>query len=180
LSYIDDSINYLTSKGVRGSVASKAAGPCAICGVLDSVMNSHHTVPQSCGGQDSLQVSLCATHHDVLHAHALAILSAAKNNKKLKKQFWKTEREETNAAPLLTVLIRALEANRSGLLSNQRNLVSTDITSEQKMWLKSLAKDLRLNQTDALKFCLIYTLSSKGILSDEQYKQTIREIKKNT
>jgi hypothetical protein len=141
-------------------------------------MNSHHTVPQSCGGEKSLQVSLCASHHDILHAHALAIIAAKKRNKKIEKQFWKTEQEEQNAQPLLNVLLQSLQLNKDSTEAQNRNIVSANLNLLLKQSLKLLAKDLKMSQDKALTFSLIYTLNQKGILNEENFRRQLSELRK--
>jgi hypothetical protein len=166
---IEWSIEYLKQNKVKGVVDGTASGPCVVCNSLESVMNSHHTVPRACGGNKSMQVNLCATHHDILHAQAVYIISSLKN-KKQSKQFWANPQLEAAALPLLNVLVRALMV-QTEQTNKKRNLVSIDIGQELKNSLKLLSKDLQMSQTNALTYCLIYTLKSKGILSDDQYRK---------
>jgi hypothetical protein len=175
--FVAQSIEYLLKSGVTGAVEETATGPCIVCKKQDSVMNSHHTVPQSCGGEKSLQVSLCASHHDILHACALSVLAAKKKNSKISKQFWKTEQEERNAQPLLNVLLQSLQLNKDSKEAQNRNIVSINLNQMLKQSLKLLSKDLNLSQDKALIYSLIYTLNQKGILNEENFRRQLSELR---
>lgn len=90
-------------------MASLADGKaCLICGERHALMNSHHTIPRSRGGENSLQIPLCCTDHDLLHANALAIVAKLKGSKKAIKNFWSTPDKRERAKPWLEILVKAL------------------------------------------------------------------------
>lgn len=141
--------------------------PCTICGVHESVMHSHHTIPQSRGGKDSLQIILCSSCHNILHANAVYVVSQIKNPSKKKpaKSFWKTFEEEAAARPWLEILVRALI---EGTNQEVEHLISLKVPHEYWEDFKTLARDLGASQTDALLYCIKYTLAKKGTKHDLQ------------
>lgn len=168
--FVQQSIEFLLKAGIKGEVCKEAKGPCQICGNYYSIMNSHHTVPQSCGGEKSLQVSLCPTHHDNLHAHALYVLSAKKDKSK---KFWDSDLLEQRAEPLLNVLLLSLRLNKDSDEGRNRNLVTVNLSQLLKSGLKVLSKDVQLNQNKTLIYCLICTLQNQGVISDEEAKRQL-------
>ncbi len=83
-------------------------GNCTICTEYFSVIHWHHTVPQSRGGKDSLQIPLCSSCHNILHANGVAIVARLRGSKRKIKSFWPDAGQEHRAQPYLAVLVRAL------------------------------------------------------------------------
>lgn len=141
-------------------------GDCLICRAYFNLLHWHHTVPQALGGKDSLQIPLCSQCHNVLHAHAEAIVARQRNGRKITRQYWNTPDEELNAEPYLAILVNAI--------------LSAPEQNGNKMWMISsripdaLHKALHLYKIDsglpnldqALLLCLVETLSNKGYIND--------------
>lgn len=147
--------------------------PCKICGAVEVIMHSHHTVPQSRGGKNSLQIQLCPTCHNALHAHALALVARTRNRKikLLTKNFWRNSIEETNARPFLEVLVSALlmpipaDVIREHLLSTT---VSTELFEEMKL----LQLDLGLSSMEkTIRYCFEQVLTQRGLKNEEGTKR---------
>lgn len=176
---INTSIAFLKKAGIQGVVDGYATGPCVICKKELSAMNSHHTVPQACGGEHSLQVSLCAQHHDVLHYHGLALVGSINKKKKIIKQFWETEDLEHQAKPLLQVLVSSLIAKKNKETEGTAQFIIKDNLGLKK-YVKLLQQDLKSigikTQEDTLTFCLINTLVSRGILNENQAHKFMRSM----
>lgn len=138
--------------------------PCTICLVQEPVMHSHHTVPQARGGKDSLQIILCSSCHNALHANAVYVVSKIRNPKRPNKVFW-TPTEEVRARPWLEILVQALLSPVANPESVE-HLVSTKLDRETFQLFKLLASELG-SQDRALKYCIQYTLSKKGIKNEQ-------------
>lgn len=82
-------------------------GDCTICEKWFPLLHWHHTIPQSMGGKDSLQIPLCAQCHNILHAHALGIVARTKTGRALQKKYWMTPTMEHNAGQWLKILVEA-------------------------------------------------------------------------
>lgn len=138
--------------------------PCTICGIIESVMHSHHTVPQARGGKDSLQIILCSSCHNILHANALYVVSCIRNPKRTRRtsSFWGSPEEEQNAKRWVEVLVTAFLTDVPNTDSLE-HLVSTNLSSKDWNLFKILAKDLGTSQEKALEYCIKYTLNKKGI-----------------
>jgi hypothetical protein len=83
-------------------------GDCTICEKYQSLLHWHHTIPQSLGGKNSLQIPLCAQCHNLLHAHALAIYARTKTGRAIQKKYWATPAMEHNAGQWLKILVEAI------------------------------------------------------------------------
>jgi len=137
--------------------------PCVICGRIVPIINWHHTVPRSRGGEDSLQIPLCPDHHSQLHANALAIVARIRGkSKRPLRGFWNSDFEETNAKPYLEILVQALLLPIQG---KREHLVSTSVPTNLFEGLKLLQADLGFSSQDkVIEYCLVNTLQSKGLL----------------
>jgi hypothetical protein len=87
-------------------------GDCTICEKWFPLLHWHHTIPQSMGGKNSLQIPLCAQCHNLLHAHALAVVAKVKKTRagldpKKQRQYWANQTMEHNAGPYLKILVEA-------------------------------------------------------------------------
>lgn len=143
------------------------SGDCTICRQHFNLLHWHHTVPQALGGKDSLQIPLCSQCHNLLHAHAEAIVASHRNGRKISRVYWSTPEEENNARPYLDILVEAI-------------ISTSDTFDESKMWMLSsripdaLHKALHLFKIDsglknldqALLICLSETLKNKGYLNE--------------
>lgn len=138
---------------------------CCICADNAGVLHSHHTVPRSRGGEKSLQINLCPTCHNAIHANALAIVSRIKNPKRPNntRRFWRNAEEEQRAERFLQILVEALvkpipeELEREHLLSLN---VSTSLFEQFKL----LQLDTGLSsQEKVLNYCIKQTLINRGI-----------------
>lgn len=87
---------------------SGSSGPCTICEQYFVVRHWHHTIPRSRGGEDSLQIPLCASCHNTLHANGVAIVARIKGSKKPVQSFWPDVEQERRAKPYLEILVKAL------------------------------------------------------------------------
>lgn len=176
---IAQSVEYLRKNNVPGVVDGSASGPCVICQKNLGAMNSHHTVPRACGGEHSMQVSLCAQHHDVLHYHGLAIVGKLVKNKKIIKQFWENEELEQRAKPLLHVLVTALMEKKNGETEGTAQFIIKDNLGLKK-YVTVLQADLRQHglttQEETLTFCIINTLVARGILNEKQAHSFMRSM----
>lgn len=84
-------------------------GNCTICEKWFPLLHWHHTVPQACGGKDSLQIPLCASCHNILHAQGLDEVGKLKNpGRKSSRIFWANPTMENNAGPYLKILVEAI------------------------------------------------------------------------
>jgi hypothetical protein len=148
------------------------SGMCTICENHFQLLNWHHTVPQSLGGKDSLQIPLCAQCHDQLHAQADAIVASMKGSKAAPRQFWRNPREENNAAPFLEILVNAIASAALSGVDNKNWKMMANIPDKLHKALKMLKDDtpgLR-NLEQALLLCLGKALKDMG------YYETDKEI----
>lgn len=144
--------------------------PCIICENSFAVMNSHHTVPRACGGEDSLQIILCPTCHDTLHANGVYLVSKLRNPKRAPKTFWPNARQEERASKWLQILVQAIVTHSTQKHDDLCHLVSTKLNSADMNLFKTLAKDLGCSQEAALTYCIKFTLQTKGLKSEQHQK----------
>lgn len=137
---------------------------CVICDIHESVMHSHHTVPQARGGKDSTQIILCSSCHNILHANAVYVVSCIRNPKRKRRDFgfWSTPEEEQRAKRWVEVLVQAFLTDVPNT-DTLEHLVSTTLSNKDWQLFKVLAKDLGTSQENALEYCIKYTLAKKGI-----------------
>lgn len=147
---------------------------CTICYDRAGVLHWHHTIPRSRGGEHSLQIPLCATCHNALHANALAIVSKINNPKRkpINKRFWASVEEEQRAQPFLQVLVEALfRPIPEGL--EREHLLSVSVSSTLFEQFKLLQLDLGLSsQEKVLEHCIKQTLRIRGIDNVTKTSQT--------
>ncbi len=140
-------------------------------------MHSHHTVPRSRGGDDSLQIILCPTDHNALHAHALFIISKIKHPRKQRppKQFWRLPEDEDRANPYLEILVQALLAPIPDGVVRQ-HLLSTSVDTPVFEDMKMLQADLGLSSMEkTIDYCIAFTLNQRGVLNNENRKQNVQQ-----
>lgn len=149
-----------------------SSDPCVICGITESVMHSHHTVPQSRGGKDSLQIILCSGCHNILHANASYLVSCVRNPKRNKRatSFWSSLEEEQRAKRWVEILVQAFLTEVPDADSLE-HLVSTSLNSQDWQLFRILAKDLGTSQEKALEYCIKFTLAKKGIKNEQTVPQ---------
>ena len=142
--------------------------PCTICGVLESVMHSHHSVPQSRGGKDSQQIILCSSCHNILHSQAAYLISCVRNPKRERKMqsFWATPEQEQRASHWVGLQVQAFLTDVSNPDALE-HLVSTNLSGKDWQSFKILAKDLGTSQEKALEYCIKFTLAKKGIKHEQ-------------
>jgi hypothetical protein len=135
---------------------------CVICSVSESVMHSHHTVPQSRGGKDSLQIILCSGCHNILHANANYIVSRQRNPNRPAKEFWKSVDTRRQAEPWLQILVQAMVTPNAEMAAITDHLVSTPLNGSDFQLFKLLAQDLGCSQEKAVEYCIRYVLHKRG------------------
>ncbi len=144
--------------------------PCTICFRKESIMHSHHTIPRSRGGEDSLQIILCPTDHNAIHAHAVHMVSKIRNPRKQRelKQFWRSPDDEDRAQPYLQILVRSLiEPLPEGV--TRQHLLSTSVETPVFEDMKMLQTDLGLTSMEAtLNYCIALTLKHRGITNGDR------------
>lgn len=141
---------------------------CVICNEHESVMHSHHTVPQCRGGKDSLQIILCSSCHNILHANALYLVSCIRNPKRERRAegFWPTAEQEENAKRWVETLVQAFLTDVPNA-DTLEHLVSTNLSGKDWQLFKILARDLGTSQEKALEYCIKFTLAKKGIKNEQ-------------
>lgn len=149
-------------------------GDCLICEKYFSLLHWHHTIPQSMGGKDSLQIPLCAQCHNVLHAHALAMYAKQKSGRAIRRKYWASPEMEINAAPYLKILVDAIlsdEAVHGKQYVMQFKASPALHTALQMFKMDSNAKSLE----KAILLALGETLKTRGYLDNEHSKRNQRE-----
>lgn len=146
--------------------------PCTICQRREAIMHSHHTVPQSRGGGNSLQIILCPTCHNSLHAHGVFMVAQIRRNKIRKpKRFWNCPEDEQRAQPFLEILVTALITPLPDGFERDHTVTLTVKTSTFED-LKMLQLDLAKSSMEkTLAYCIAFTLQSKGITNVRQSKE---------
>lgn len=152
--------------------ACQSNSPCKICLQHEAIMHSHHTVPQSRGGKDSLQIILCPTCHNSLHANGVFMVAQIRRNKIRKaKRFWKNSEDESRAQAYLEILVRALITPLPAGFERD-HLVTTTVKTSNFEDLKMLQLDLGQSSMEkTLNYCIAFTLQSKGITNVGQSKK---------
>lgn len=133
-------------------------------------MHSHHTIPQSRGGVNSQQIILCSGCHNILHANAVHLVAKIKNPKKENRSFWNSAEDERRAKPWLQILVRALLTPQPESSKLAEHLVSVKLDRETFQLFKILANEMG-SQDKALEYCIKFTLSKKGLKSDQTNPQ---------
>ncbi len=130
-------------------------------------MHSHHTVPQSRGGKDSLQIILCSGCHNILHANASYVVSRIRNPKRDSKAFWKTEEETRRAEPWLQILVRALVTPNAEVAESTEHIITAKLVGKDFQLFKILASELGCSQEKAVEYCVKFVLDKKGITREK-------------
>lgn len=139
------------------------AGHCVICTEFCNALNWHHTIPVALGGEESLQIPLCPTCHDTLHAYSEAIVAKIRTGRKIKRIYWKSSIEEDNSKPYLEILVKSI-LYPPVAPENKETKVMAKLEYDLHRGLQLLKMDENLgNLSTALKYCIAYTLKNKGI-----------------
>jgi hypothetical protein len=142
-----------------------SAGACVICTKYFKQLHWHHTVPQALGGENSLQIPLCATCHGQLHAHAEGVVARQRTGRKSKRSYWANATEEHNAKPYIEVLVNSI-LNAPTSLAGKMWKMQSRIPDEVHSALQLFKIDSGLPNLDqALLLCLAETLKKKGYLN---------------
>jgi len=144
---------------------------CLICNVHEEVLHGHHTIPQAYGGKNSKIVDLCATCHNLVHAHANAILSYQRSGGKRKiKQFWTTTEKEQKALPLVHLIV---EAATNHIADKTYKMIS-EFDSATYSKLRFIKKDLGLASLDeALNYCINFTHAKASTVNNTYNTNTV-------
>jgi hypothetical protein len=135
-------------------------------------MHEHHVIPQCRGGTDGPTVILCPTDHNKIHAEALHIISKIRNpkNKKEPKTYWKSEREEQNAKPLVEQIVKAFLSPEP---INRTHSVIVNLTTPEFQDFKLLAGDLDLSQEETLRYCIRFVVRQRGLKNEKQVQSQL-------
>jgi hypothetical protein len=140
-----------------------SGGTCTICTQYFSVLHWHHTVPQSRGGKDSLQIPLCSSCHNILHANAVALVARSRGSKPKTIQFWASSEQEKRAAPYLEILTKALLLPIAPGYEAQHPIHLTADTSLYEM-IKLLQSDLGASSIEkTIRHAIMQTISERGL-----------------
>lgn len=139
------------------------SGHCTICTKFFSVLHWHHTVPQSRGGRDSLQIPLCGNCHTVLHANGVAVQARLRGSKTPVREFWPDEATRKRAAPYLEILVKALMLPIAEGYTGQHPIQLT-VDTETYELIKLLQSDLGSSSiVKTIVHSIQYTLSERGL-----------------
>ena len=141
---------------------------CIVCDAHEPIMHSHHTTPQCKGGVNSPQVILCPTCHNLIHAHALHLVSCIRKNATPTKRFWRSERLESNAQRLVQLIVEAFLKPLPTETAIDIPLTFS-VSPELKADLQLLQADLGLSSMEkTLVHCVKFTLQQKGIKNEQK------------
>lgn len=138
------------------------SGYCVICTNFCNALNWHHTVPVALGGSESLQIPLCPTCHDTLHAYAEAIVARIRTGRKIKRIYWKTSVEENNSKMYLEILVKSIMDPPFSDEKEIRVFAKLDANLHRGLQLIKMDHNLK-NLENALRYCIAYTLKQKGM-----------------
>lgn len=140
---------------------------CLVCEKSTSNIHMHHTVPQCRGGKHSQQIPLCGDCHTVLHAHALHVFTAIKNNRRSTKSYWSNPQHEERAMPFVGIIVNAfMMPIQSGEPS--KHPILTTVDGETMLLLKRLKQDIGASSIDAtLRYCILKTCERQGIKNEQ-------------
>lgn len=140
------------------------SGKCTICEQDFSLLHWHHTVPQALGGVNSLQIPLCSDCHNVLHAHASAIVARMNSGKKITRQYWRTPRMAENAQQWVAILVDAI-LNPTISAEDKGYKLQLEVPGKLHRALQVLKQDLPgvTSLPDTIMYCIAETLKHKGL-----------------
>lgn len=129
---------------------------CTICREHFATVQYHHTTPRCYGGEDSLQIPLCATCHNLLHIEAESALAGRKPRE------WKTAEAQSNAVPYIRLIVEAARTFK-GVKSYSMHL---KIPQALYKALKDSQQGMSLEKT--ILTLLAESLRTKGMLHEHQ------------
>lgn len=144
---------------------------CCICGCLTKNIHWHHTIPRSCGGEDSLQIPLDGNCHTTLHAKADAIVSKLHGRRRDPiGAYWPEIASEQRAEVWLRILVDALMFPPVEIGQKEILLPMIKVDVETRLQLDMLKRDLPgiTNMSQVLRFCIEHTLRNRGLKNDNQ------------
>lgn len=149
---------------------------CLICGNFTKTIHWHHTIPQACGGVDSLQIPLDGDCHTQLHAKASAVVASIHGNRKTKiGSYWQNPMHEQYAEPWIQILVSAMLVPPAG----EDKLVllpSLRVKQELRYGLELLKREFgNISVANALLYCIQFTLKQKGIVYEQQHKSNYKK-----
>jgi hypothetical protein len=154
-------------------------GDCTICEKWQALLHWHHTIPQSLGGKNSLQIPLCAQCHNLLHAHSLAIVARKKTGRKSHKNFWATPTMEHNAGPYLQILVEAILSDEN--VKGKQYVMSIKASPALHTALQLFKADRNVGSLEkAMLLAISETLRTRGYLEDEHSKGNQQQGKNGT
>lgn len=154
-------------------------GDCTICEKWFPLLHWHHTIPQSLGGKDSLQIPLCAQCHNLLHAHSLAIVAKRKTGRKSSKNFWANLTMENNAGPYLQILVEAILSDAH--VSGKEYVMQFKASPALHTALQLYKSDSNVSSLEkAMILAISETLRTRGYLEDEHSKRNQHQGKNGT
>ena len=140
-----------------------SSGHCTICEQFFSVLHWHHTIPQSRGGKDSLQIPLCSSCHNILHANGVAVQARIRGSKKPVRQFWANDRQARLAEPYLQILVQALMLPIAEGYEAQHPIHLAVDPSLYEM-IKLLQSDLGLSSIEkTIRHSIMQAISERGL-----------------
>lgn len=148
---------------------------CCICGTFTKAIHWHHTIPQSLGGKDSLQIPLDGNCHTALHAKASATVSRLNGKKKQPVgEYWENPEVEHNAEVWLGILVNSMLNPQIDPSQKTILLPSIIVDLETRHALELLKRDSPgiTSMSQVLRFCIEYTLNRKGLKNNEQEKSS--------
>lgn len=132
--------------------------PCEICLNNYSIMHSHHTIPRSRGGEDSKQIILCPTCHNLLHSWAYHLIS--KNPKGIK-QFFVDSGQIDRAQPYLRILTESL---LKPIPEGTKHPIQFRISDGDYQLFKMLCSDMNKSQIEVFQEAVKCLASKLGII----------------
>ncbi len=141
------------------------SGHCSICTEYFSLLHWHHTVPQALGGQDSLQIPLCSDCHNVLHAHAEAVVAKVRTGRPIRRRYWSSPENAERAQPYLSILVDAI-LNPPVEGDDKGYKLHVEVPGQMHKALKLLKQDLDgvTNLQDTVLYCIAETLKARGLI----------------
>jgi hypothetical protein len=144
--YFRQAPNYYTSR--RFKLKSIILPHCWICQGKDG-LNDHHVIPQAYGGVDGPQVTLCATHHTLIHAVALKVKAIRDH---LIITHTSNKEQQGKLSQLIELIARARAATKS---MEKPMMVQHKFNKERSRKLKDLKYLLgRKSIADTLDACI--------------------------
>ena len=148
-------------------------GNCTICTKWFPLLHWHHTVPQALGGKDSLQIPLCAQCHNLLHAHALAIVARHTTGRKTTKNFWANAVMENNAGEYVKIIV---DAALSDNVAGKQYVMQFKASPALHTALQLYKMDSNVSSLEkAMVLAISETLRRRGYLDNEHSKRNQRK-----